>query len=292
MIKKILKNTLSKDSQRRLKQTVNKYKFNYIKKFHAYDKEKLKKALKEVGIARGDTLMVHSAYSRFSGFTGSPVDIIEALIEVVGEQGNVLMVSMPYRSSTAAYLKNNPVFDVQKTPSQMGIISEVFRKRRDVARSANPSHPLLVWGNQQADLINDHENCLYPCGPGSPFEKLHQLKGKILFFDVPFNTFTFIHYIEHLIKDDLPFNLYSDKPVCAKVNDKAGQVVDTNLFVFSEKAVKFRDPSILKKELEKNKLLKKTTIGKTTLMLVESGSVVECVNAFVAGGKTFYRMES
>jgi aminoglycoside N3'-acetyltransferase len=292
MYKQLLKRFLSKKSRRKLKRLVNKYKVLVIRRFYSYDDDLLKERLVRLGLTKGDTVMVHSSFSRFNGFEGGPQDVVSSLIDVVGEEGNLLMVSLPYRTSSAEYLESNPVFDVSRTPSQMGLISEAFRKRPDVMRSVHPTHPMLAWGQDSVWLTADHHKCPYGCGTGSPFDKFFHKGGKVLFFDVAFGAFTFFHYIEDLIKDRLPFDLYSPEPMNAEVVDTTGTHFEIPVYVFSPSAVRLRAPLRLEKALLENEDISITRIGNTTLRLVESRAAVECANRMYDEGQTLYRSEA
>jgi len=254
----------------------------------SYNSEKLKRAFRELGIERGDTILVHSSFNFFNGFQGNPQDVIYCLINLLGENGNLLMVSLPYESSSYEYLRKGPVFDVRSTPSKMGILSEIFRRKEGVFRSLHPTHPLLAFGKDAAWIVEGHHKCLYPCGKDTPFDKFRSRNGKVLFFDVPFGTFTFIHYIEDEIKDMLPFQLYRNEPMTARVLGYNGDEFIVKTFTFGDFAVKNRNPSILENFLLKEKMLKKTKIGKTKLMLVGAEDAVQCARKMVEEKVYFY----
>ena len=135
----------------------------------------------KIGI--GDTLLVHCAYGPLLGFQGSPTALIDVFREVIGKDGNLLMMSMSYLSATSDYLRSIEYFDVRKAVSRMGLVSETFRRRPGVLRSLHPTHPVLACGAKAEWIVSGHENCLYPCGPGSPFEKLLDLKGRCFFLE-------------------------------------------------------------------------------------------------------------
>jgi aminoglycoside 3-N-acetyltransferase len=280
---------ISKKQKQRVKQ--NYYKINRIITdcLFQYDSKGLKKALERLGIEKGDTLLVHSSYNYFNGFKENPQDIIKCLLEILGEEGNLLMVSLPYRSSSYAYLLTRPVFDVIHTPSKMGIISEIFRRREGVLRSLHPTHPVTALGKDAAWIVEGHQACLFPCGKNTPFDKFRRLKGKVLFFDVPFSTFTFIHYIEDRIKDRLPFQVYSPEPMTGKIRDYDGKEFTVDTFVFSDFAVKNRDPHMLEKCLLRENMLKKAKIGKTKLMSVQAEDAIECAKKMVEKKVYFYK---
>ncbi len=257
-------------------------------RFFAYDKGQLKKALLQLGIRRGDTLFVHSSFRAVNGFQGTPKDVIDCLTEIVGEQGNLLMPSMQYRSSSYEQLQRNELFDVRKTFSKMGLITEVFRRTKGVFRSAHPTHSVLAWGREAARLVEDHDKCLFPCGRQTPFDKFRTLNGKVLFFDVPFNTFTFIHYIEDLIKNELPFPLYRKEPIPVDILGSEGRKITVRTYVFSEDAVSRRRPLVLKKHLLKKDLIRIEKIGRTGLMLVSAEDAIRCTREMLSENVYFY----
>src|SRR4030067_1300196 len=240
------------------------------KYFYSYDAEQLKNALLQLGIRDGDTLLVHSSFDQNNGFLGMPKDVIDSFLEILGENGNLLMVSIPFRSSAFLYLEKNPVFDIKRTISQMGIISETFRRKNGVLRSLHPTHPVLALGKEAEWIVKDHEKCLYPCGETTPFGKFRAMNGKVLFFDVSFNNFTFIHYIEDLIKNRVPIPIYRKEVIPAKVRDSSGNELVVPTYVFSREAARLRNPRVLEKDLRKNGMLKTLKIGRTRLMLVNS----------------------
>ena len=255
----------------------------------SYAPDDLKKVLHHIGISSGDTVMVHSSFNFFNGFRGKPHDFIQCLIDIIGEEGNILMPSMPYNISTLHYLQKDPVFNVNRTMSKMGIISEVFRRKKGVMRSLSPTHPVLAYGKDASRIVANHEKCLYPCGEGSPFHKFRLLNGKVLFFDAPFRSFTFIHYIEDLIKARMSFPMYHEKPFAARVIDHQGNEYKVPAYVFGEQAFTTRNPGVLEKELIRRNLLRKERIGNTALMLVAAEDAVRCTYEMLDKGLGFYK---
>ena len=106
----------------------------FVRTFRSYDERQLRAALHAVGVAEGDSVMLHSAFGA-NGFLGTIEQLTDSFIEAIGPQGHLLMVSLPYRTASLDYLKTYRTFDVRKTPSMMGMVSELFRRRPDVVRS-------------------------------------------------------------------------------------------------------------------------------------------------------------
>jgi aminoglycoside 3-N-acetyltransferase len=279
---------LSAEQKSKLRAFQKKAKRILIQTFRSYDKTQLIGAFRSLGIERGDALMVHSGFDTTNGFTGSPNDFIDVLLEVLGPEGHLLMVSMPYMSSTYDYLSQGKIFDVRKTVSHMGVVSETFRRRGDVLRSQHPTHPILAKGPKAAWLVEQHENCLYPCGKGTPFEKLLQLGGKVLFFDASFFTLTFFHYLEERIKHRIDFPLFFPQPFEVPFIDREGSRRVMRTYVYTLEANRRRRPQISKDELDKRGLIKYGRIGKSFLQLVRTEDLVGVIDDMAARGVFFY----
>ena len=251
-----------------------------------YDGAQLKARLNSSGLAEGDTVLVHSNFKPDSGFKGAPLDLVNALVATVGETGNLLMVSLPFRGAAYDYLAQGKPFNVKKTLSMMGLVTEMFRRREGTLRSLHPTHPVLAYGKDARWLIADHEHCLYPCGRGSPFEKLHQLKGKLLFFDVPFHSITFFHYVEDLLKERLPFSVYHERLFSVPVVDADGEkrVVQTYAFNIEVRRMAVK----LETEMERRGRIRHGRVGNSRFRLVLAEDVVACFTAMVEAGNLPY----
>jgi len=256
--------------------------------FRSYGEPELLAALRGLGIAEGDTLMVHAGFSRRSGFKSSPTNLVETLLTAVGPEGHLLMVSMAYMSSAYEYLKQGKPFDVRKTVSHMGIVTETFRRRPGVLRSLHPSNPILAFGPKAEWIIKGHEGCAQPCGPGSPFEKLCGLRAKVLFYDASIYTLTFFHYLEDMLAERLPFKLFRDELMDAKVIDYDGVERLVQTFVYSEEAIRRRRPNIMTAELDRLGLIRRTHVGNSRLILLSTPDLVRVVSELADLGVFFY----
>jgi aminoglycoside 3-N-acetyltransferase len=289
MLRKIL-SRLPPVQKSRLRGFYLERKKHFVDAFFSYDSGDLEKALHKLGLQLGDTVLVHSSFNPYSGFQGSPEELIDAFLRSIGPEGNLLMVSLPYSTSSISYLQKLNRFDVRKTPSRMGMISELFRRRPGVLRSLHPTHPMLAYGPKAEWIVAGHEDCLYPCGPGTPFEKLALLNGKILFYYVGFVYLTFFHYLEHLVHKRLPFPLYTDKPLDVLVIDRDRNERIVKTYVFTPEVIKRRRFKDLEREFWRRGVIKKTRVGATPLLLVETAEMIACTEDMVRRGAFFYRL--
>ena len=122
--------------KRLIRTTTNKY----IGTFHRFDVDMLKSALRELGVTRNQVVLVHSSFDAFRGFAGRPSDVVDALEDLVGPAGTVLMPSIPFTGTAIGYLKSGKITDIAKTPSRNGLLTEVFRRKKGTLRSVHPTH--------------------------------------------------------------------------------------------------------------------------------------------------------
>jgi aminoglycoside 3-N-acetyltransferase len=256
--------------------------------FFSYTPMQLEHQLKSMGITTGDTLLMHSAFRVFNGFAGTPEQVMACVLNVIGESGTLVMVSLPYGGSTAAYLRAGVPFDVRQTRSAMGVITEIFRQKPGVVRSVNPAHPILAWGSAAPWLIADHEHTMYSCGKGSPFEKLVQVQAKVLLFDVSLRSMTFFHYVKDRFQDILPVNLYEETPVESMVIDTSGNTKVVRTYVFSRESRRHHSYN-LQQALIQNKLINSQKIGITKLIVLNLQEVMECAQHMIRTGKPLWK---
>lgn len=266
-----------------------KIKHYIVNKFLSYNKKQFINKLNLFGINHGDHIIVHSSWQVLSGFKGRPVDMINALKELVGSEGLLVMPSLTYQNeSTRDYLLRDKPMNVRRSPSMMGLLSEVFRRGKDVRRSLSPTHPLVAWGDKNKEFIADHETCLVPFGVDSPFDKLLQLNGKILTIDAPFSTITFTHFLEDRIASFVPFSLYEDELMMGNVIDYEGVLYEIPVKVLSQQANSLRREQRLINELDKQGIIRRTKIGNTHLMLIDCKAMTDCVDEMAHNGDLFF----
>lgn len=142
---------------------------------------------KRLGLKGGDAVLVHSALSAIGKVRGGANTLIDALLEVVGREGTLLMPALSAK-----------VFDVKKSPTWTGHVPEVFRQRKGVLRSFHPTHSVTAFGARAKELTAGHLECPTACGDGTPYVKLMDTGGKILLIGVDQDRNTSMHTLEDL----------------------------------------------------------------------------------------------
>lgn len=153
----------------------------------AFTRDGLASAFREIGIAPGDSLVVHSSYRSLGEVEGGPATVIEALLDAIGPSGNLMLPTFNYTRPLPV-----PYYDPCKTPARTGIIPELGRQRPDAVRSMNPTHSVAVIGPDAYELTQDHL-AHRTFGIGSPLDRLAQRGGKVLLIGVGNISNSLIH---------------------------------------------------------------------------------------------------
>ena len=163
--------------------------------------------LREVGLAKGDTVMVHTSLGKLGYVCGGAQTVIEALIEVVGEDGTIMMPTQSWKNldpETGVHWdvdeqywdiirENWPAYNKDLTPTNtMGAVAEMFRQWPGAVRSDHPARSVAAWGKHANYLTDNHDLCDI-FGEESPVGKLYKLDGKVLLIGVDYDKNTSIH---------------------------------------------------------------------------------------------------
>jgi aminoglycoside 3-N-acetyltransferase len=151
--------------------------------------------LLRAGVRRSGVLLVHSSLSSLGRVPGGPETVVRGLLEALGPDGTLLLPALSYMLVTP----ERPVFDVLKTPANVGAIPEHFRTRRGTRRSLHPTHSVCAVGPLAEELLTDHELDSTPCGPHSPFHRLPHYDGQILMLGCGLRPNTSMHALEELV---------------------------------------------------------------------------------------------
>jgi aminoglycoside 3-N-acetyltransferase len=159
--------------------------------------ERLAKEWCRCGITQGDIVLIHSdcmrtmiLYRRM-GFNISPQTILESFLYSVGYSGTLIFPLFNFDFT------NGVPFDISKTPSKMGVLSEAARSYPGAVRTGHPIYSFAIIG-KKGPLFEGIDNCS-GYGVDSPFGLLRKLHGKMAVLDLPDqDSLTFYHHIEEM----------------------------------------------------------------------------------------------
>jgi aminoglycoside 3-N-acetyltransferase len=148
--------------------------------------------LKRLGLRDGDVVMVHASMRAVGG---RAEEVVEALLAALGPAGT-LLAYVDYEPTPEV-----PDFDLALSPAvaDHGVLAETIRRWPGAVRSANPGASVVAVGPHAAWLCADHP-LSYGYGPGSPFAKLVEVRGKVLLLGSHFDHVTLLHHAEHLAR--------------------------------------------------------------------------------------------
>jgi len=193
------------------------------KRGQGLNKKDLYNCFYEIGIRPGDSLLVHSSLSKIGFVENGAVDVVDSLLDIISDEGDLLMPSSANGLLQIDFVKKNEVFDVKNTPSVLGSITENFRKREGVRRSLNYLEPVCAYGKNAKYLTEGHFGEVSPYTKLSPFYRLTELNGKILYLGVDLdNAGTSLHVLEDSV--DFHFPVYVSSDFRVKIKDEKGEV--------------------------------------------------------------------
>ncbi len=175
----------------------------------------IKNRLQDLGINKGDSIIVHSALGALGKIPEKAQLITEILKGIIAYEGTLLMPALSYETVT----KENPVFNQKNTPSCVGWLTEYFRNLPGVKRSIHPTHSVCAIGRKSNYFIDNHALDNTPCGSNSPFRKLRETGGKILFLGCSLKSNTSMHGVEELT---VPKYLYGEEIEYTMETEKDG----------------------------------------------------------------------
>ncbi|HEY5644814.1 MAG TPA: AAC(3) family N-acetyltransferase [Pseudomonadales bacterium] len=170
----------------------------------------LARDLRDLGVRDGMLLNVHSALSRLGWVAGGAQSVIQALLEVIGSEGTLMMpahsahLSEPsnWRHPPApeswwpAIRAGMPAYQPACTPTRlMGAVAESFRSWPGVLRSAHPQVSHAALGPLAAEIVAEHPLDDF-FGDASPIGGLYALDGHVLLLGVGHGNNTVLHLAE------------------------------------------------------------------------------------------------
>lgn len=181
------------------------------RQFHT--RTSLSAQLRALGLAAGDTVMIHAGLRSVGHILGGPDSLIRALLDATAPGGTVMVytdwdddyhelldddgrIPADIREHIAPF---DPVSSRARRDN--GAIAELVRTFPGALRSGNPGASCAAVGAKAAWLTSDHP-LDYGYGQGSPFAKLVEDEGKVLMIGAPLDAMSILHHAEHLA--DLP----------------------------------------------------------------------------------------
>lgn len=157
-------------------------------------------AVKALGILPGDIVLVHSSMKSMGYVEGGPDTVIDGFLEVLGDTGTLVMPTLSQTDFANAYRDWH-----LDRPSDVGLLTEVFRKRSDAKRSDQATHSVAAIGKDAVGITEGHTAFgprfgtfgSYAFSYSSPWQKMYDSRAKVVFVGVNMRYHTFRHFAEY-----------------------------------------------------------------------------------------------
>lgn len=238
--------------------------------------------LRDLGVAAGDTLLVHSSLSALGWVCGDAQAVVDALREAVTERGTLVVPTHTGQYTDPQLWSNPPVPDAwvetirderppfrpESTPSRsVGSIPECFRAYPDAVRSRHPTFSFAAWGADAEAVVADHHYD-YGLGEHSPLARVYERDGDVLMLGTGYDTNTSLHLAEY--RAEFPKNtVRNDAPV---VED--GEVVRVEYDDLATDTSDFADVGTAF-EAERGEAFERGTVGDADARLVSQPALVD-----------------
>lgn len=171
--------------------------------------------LGRIGLGQGATVLLHSSLRALGWVCGGPVAVVQALLDVLGPEGTLVVPTHTADNSDPAgwtrppvpetwwaeIRRHTPAYDPQISPARgMGVIAETVRTWPGSRRSGHPQSSFAALGPQAEKLLAVHDlDCRL--GGRSPLGALEQLDALVLLLGVGYGSCTAFHLAEYRVPD-------------------------------------------------------------------------------------------
>ncbi|MGW2849667.1 aminoglycoside N(3)-acetyltransferase [Streptomyces sp. NPDC001274] len=179
--------------------------------------------LRTLGLRPGETVLVHSSLSSLGWVCGGPVAVVMALLDVLGEEGTLVVPTHSGDNSDPALWSNPPVpeawwegiraatpaFDTRTTRTLgVGVVPETVRTWPGALRSSHPQTSFAAVGPRAAAIVDGHApDCRL--GERSPLARLEESGARILLLGAGYDSCTAFHLAEYRIPAPLTDNSFA-----------------------------------------------------------------------------------
>jgi aminoglycoside 3-N-acetyltransferase len=264
----ILRKFLTQDSRDNLKASIFKLR-NRNKKLlrlihGTVGDEEIFNNIMEKLVGNFDVLMIHSSFNSMTPMYTGNLSKFLSKIRTYCEQNNITLAMPAFffgadNFNASEYYKKNS-FDVRKTVSQMGLLTELFRRLPNVKRSIHPTHSVCALGPLAETLTKNHHLADTACGEGTPFGEMRKYRTKIMGIGTKgFRSLTQVHSAEDIMKNEFPIHFSFSEIIPVTCIDEQGISHIYKLGI--QKPEYRRNANMIYKVLGKNKLSEWTFKG-------------------------------
>ena len=137
--------------------------------------DKIKTLVKKLKIKKNEVIMLHGDAAVIGQLDIKNINhnlkiFFDQIIDKVGKEGTILIPTFTY-----SFIKNK-IFNLEKSKSEVGYFSEVFRNRKDTYRYCHPIFSFSIYGKK----IYNKENYKSCFGKKTIFDDFFKKNGRII----------------------------------------------------------------------------------------------------------------
>lgn len=234
-------------------------------------------------------LMVHSSVNHMKPmYTGTPLDLVRMLVDWCGPQRTLVMPAFYFGApgSKGAFdtFQAQPRFDLRRTPSQMGLATELFRRLPGVVCSRHPVYRMAALGPLAAELTAGHEHAVHPAGLGTPFEFMARHNARIIGIGKPMQVLTQAHHVEGAMGDAFPVPSTAGEPLPMTLVDRDQEIA----FLLTRRAYEGRFDIWRLRGIMNRHTLQEWSFHHVPLFAARAGEVTQALVDAAQRGVTLY----
>lgn len=190
----------------------------------SYTARDIRNQLETFRMAVGHHVHIHSSLKAVGEVEGRGEGLLSCLIDYFTKDGG--MVSFP------THTWNTNVLDLRETETCMGMLSRLALERGDGVRTVNPTHSMVIFGEQAESYAKWDEEIHSSVSPEGCYGRLYEADGYVLLLGVGQDKNTYIHAAEECL--NIPERV--TEPEETWLIDQTGQKVRKQLqLVYEEK---------------------------------------------------------
>jgi aminoglycoside 3-N-acetyltransferase len=237
----LVRRTVSQERRNQLKVRIAHWRTRFAPVYRArhgtFDAGDLKEELARHLPAEMEIVMVHCSFNDLLPmYTGSVKELLDALIDLCRPEQTLVMPAFFFGGAEGdprKHYRKRPLFDVRRQPSEMGILSELFRRRPDVRRSLHPTASVSALGPLAEEVTENHHLATTIFGEGTPFGRMAERRTTIFGIGTEyFRSLSQVHAAEDLLGERYPLELRPLK-LRVQLRDFDGELHDYELPVKS-----------------------------------------------------------
>lgn len=182
------------------------------KEVQIWTKSVLIEQLKACKITLGDIVEVHASLKSIGYIAGGPQTLIDAIMDVIGLEGTIVMAAQAHDNSEPAFFEHPPIevkdfdnFRLERPVNRgklenfrhMGELAKALMMRPNSYISSHPQMAFVALG-KYAKWITQNHPLNAELGIDSPLGKCLELKSKVCLIGVEYDNATGLHLGEHM----------------------------------------------------------------------------------------------